>query len=172
MRNKGTFLLASLLILLGAYMLLQELGIGIPNWDVIWPAFPLAGGLVLLAGHVLGWHRDPGRVFLGTAATLVGIAFFFITLGPLDYDDLRIWWPVFVLIGSAAFLAQWMAGRFRDWSALFLGMVALVIGSAGLAATLQLLGPETSRILPQLWPALLILMGVMLLLRGVLRRRS
>jgi hypothetical protein len=172
MRNKGTLVLAGLLILVGTYMLLNEMNVGIPGWDTIWPVFPVAGGLALLGGYVLGWQRDPGMVFLGTAATLVGVVFFFITLGPLEYQDLGTWWPIFVLIGGVAFLAQWAAARFRDWSALFLGVVALIIGGAGLTATLKLLGPETSRILPSLWPALLILMGLMMLLRGLLRRRS
>jgi hypothetical protein len=171
MRNRGTLVVAGLLILVGAYMLLTELNVGIPSWDVIWPVFPLAGGLALLGGYVLGWQRDPGRVFLGTAATLVGVAFLFITMGPLEYQDLGTWWPIFVLIGSVAFLAQWAAARFRDWGALFLGIVALVIGGAGLIATLQLFGPETSEALPRLWPALLILMGVVIFLRGLLRKR-
>lgn len=171
MRKKGSLFIAALLILAGAYMLLNELNVNVPGWDVIWPAFPLAGGLALLGGYVLGWQRDPGRVFVGTAATLVGVAFFFITAGPLDYQDLATWWPVFVLIGGIAFLTQWAAARFKDWSALFLAVVALVIGSAGLIATLQLLGPETSQRLPTLWPALLVVMGLMILLRGLLRKR-
>ncbi|MBN1813193.1 MAG: hypothetical protein JXA14_15260 [Anaerolineae bacterium] len=172
MRRKGSLVLAGFLILLGVYLLLNELGVNIPSGDVIWPVFPLAGGLALLAGHILGWRRDPGRVFLGTAATLVGAAFFFITLGPLEYTDLDDWWPVFILIGGVAFLAQWAATRFHDWGTLFLGMVALIIGSAGLIAALELLGPETSQTLPKLWPILLVVMGLMMLLRTLLPRRS
>jgi hypothetical protein len=170
MRQKGSLVLAGVLILLGAYLLLNELGASIPGWDVIWPVFPLAGGLALLASHILGWRRDPGRVFLGAAAALVGAAFFLVTLGPLEYADLGAWWPVFILIGGVAFLAQWAAARFHDWSALFLGVVALVIGSAGLIAALELLGPETSQTLPKLWPILLVIVGLMMLLRALLRR--
>lgn len=171
MRRKGSLVLAGFLILLGVYLILNELGVGIPGLDVIWPVFPLAGGLTLLIGHILGWRRDPGGVFLGTAATLIGAAFFFVTLGPLEYADLGAWWPVFVLIGGVAFLAQWAAARFHDWSALFLGMVALIIGGAGLIAALELLGPETSQTLPKLWPILLVIVGLMMLLRALLRRR-
>jgi hypothetical protein len=171
MRRKGSLVLAGFLILLGVYLILNELGASVPGLDVIWPVFPLAGGLALLIGHILGWRRDPGRVFLGTAATLTGAAFFFVTLGPLKYTDLGAWWPIFILIGGVAFLAQWAAARFHDWSALFLGMVALVIGSAGLIAALELLGPETSHTLPKLWPILLVIVGLMMLLRALLRRR-
>jgi ABC-type multidrug transport system permease subunit len=50
--------------------------------------------------------------------------------------------------------------------------VALVVGGAGLAVTLQLLGPQTRELLPRLWPVLLILVGLMALLRALLGRRS
>jgi hypothetical protein len=171
MRHRGSLVLAGLLILGGVYLLLGEVGVAIPGWDVIWPVFPLACGLALLAGYALGWQRDPGKVFLGTAAALVGAAFLFVTLGPLEYADLATWWPAFVLIGGFAFMAQWAAARFRDWNALFLGLFALVIGGAGLIVALDLLGPETSQMLPSLWPVLLIVIGLMVLLRAVVRNR-
>jgi len=170
--RRGAVIPALVLILLGIYLLLAELNVGIPGWDVIWPIFPFAGGLAFLGSFVFGQRRDPGQVFVGTAATLVGLVFFFVTLGPLSYRDLTTWWPVFVLIGSAAFLAQWAAAGFRDWGALFLALVALVVGGAGLAVTLQLLGPQTVELLPRLWPALLILLGLMVFLRALIGRRS
>lgn len=169
--RRGSVFLALVLIVLGAYLLLQQLDIGIPDWDVIWPVFPLAAGLALLYRY-LSSRRDPGLVFVGTAATLVGLAFFFITLGPLQYEDLGVWWPAFVIIGGVAFLAQWAATGFLDRHALFLAAVALVVGAAGLAVTLQFLGPQTRELLPQLWPAFLILVGLMMLLRALVGRRS
>jgi len=170
--HKNRAIGAFFLILLGTYLLLTELGTDVPGWDVIWPVFPLAGGLTILGGYIFGQRRDPGQVFIGTAAALVGLAFFFVTIGPLDYDDVGTWWPVFVLIGSIAFLAQWAAARFQDRGAFFLAMVTLVIGGAGLAITLKLLGPQTRELLPRLWPILLILMGLMALLRALPGRRS
>ncbi len=170
--RRGAVIPALVLILLGVYLLLAELNVGLPGWDVIWPVIPFAGGLAFLGSFVFGQRRDPGQVFVGTAATLVGLVFFFVTLGPLSYRDLTTWWPLFVLIGSAAFLAQWVATGFRDWGALFLALVALVVGGAGLAVTLQLLGPQTVELLPRLWPALLILLGLMVFLRALIGRRS
>ena len=169
--RKGTFALALFFIVLGTYLLLDQLGIGIPGWDAIWPIFPFAGGLTLIGTYFFGQRRDPGQVFIGTAAALVGLLFFLITLGPLEYRDLGNWWPVFVLIAGIAFLAQWVAAGFRDWGALFLALVALVIGGTGLAVTLQLLGPQTRELLPSLWPVLLILVGLMVLLRNMIGRR-
>jgi hypothetical protein len=169
--RKGAVIPGLFLILLGAYFLLDTLGIDIPGWDMIWPVFPFAGGLAFLGSYIFGRRHDPGLVFIGTAATLVGLLFFFITLGPLEYQDLETWWPAFVLAGSVAFLAQWAAAGFHDWGALFMALVAFLFGSAGLAITLELLGPETRALLPTLWPVILILVGLMMLLRALLGRR-
>jgi hypothetical protein len=172
MRKKGTILLALVLIILGGYFLLSKLNAGLPGWSQMWPVFPLAAGLALLIEYVANPQGDPAQVFLGTATTLVGVVFFFITLGPLAYGDLESWWPVFPLIGGVTFLAQWGAEGFRNWDALFLGLVALMAGSGALAITFQLFGPRTQQILPRFWPVVLILVGLMALLRELLRRRT
>ena len=172
MRRKGSVVLALALVLLGSYLLLSELGIAVPGWGELWPVFPFAGGLVLIGSYVLGDRRDHDRVFFGTLLALGGLAFFFVTLGPLEYSDLGNWWPVLVLIGGVAFVANWAAARFRDWGALFLAFVAFVVGLVGLAIRLEWLGPDTSKLLPSLWPVLLILGGLMLFLRGLVGRRS
>lgn len=170
--HKKSVILALALILVGIYLLLQQFDVGIPGWNVTWPVFPFAGGLAILGGYLFGKQRDSEHVFIGTAATLVGLFFFFITLGPLEYRDLGTWWPIFVLIGGIAFVAQWAAARFRDWGALFLGLVALAFGGVALALKLDLFGAQTAELLPKLWPAPLVLLGVLLLLRGLLGRRS
>jgi len=170
--RRGALIPALVLILLGVYLLLNQLGIGVPEWDVVWPVLPFAGGLAFLGSYVFGERHDPGQVFVGTAATLVGLIFFFVTVGPLEYSDLGTWWPVFVLVGSVAFLAQWAASGFRDWGVLFLGLAALVVSGAGLAVTLELFGARTAELLPRLWPAIVILLGLMMLLRALLGRRS
>lgn len=172
MNKKGNILLALLLIVLGSYLLVAELGIGLPRWRLVWPVLPIAGGVALLIGHFIDPDSDPDRVFFGVVAALGGVVFLFVTMGPLTYGSLGTWWPVFALIGSVAFLAQWAAAGFRDWDALFLGLVTLCIGGVAIAISFQLLGPNTRQILPKLWPAVLILAGLMALLRGLLSRRA
>ena len=171
-RRNTTILVALSLIALGAYLLLSEVGPGLPGWRVVWPVIPLAGGAALLAGSIFDPESDPDQVFLGAAATLTGLVFFFVTLGPLTYRDLGAWWPLFVLIAGVAFLAQWAAAGFRDWDALFLGLVALCVGGAAAAIMSEPFGSRTQPILTRLWPILLILGGLMALLRGLLKPRS
>ena len=102
MRDRRTVLLALALIVLGGYLLLTELNAEIPGWSQIWPVLPVAAGLALLIGTLVDAERNPDQVFIGTAAVLVGLVFFFVTLGPLDYPDLETWWPVFVVIAGVA----------------------------------------------------------------------
>jgi hypothetical protein len=172
MRKKGTVLLALALIILGCYLLLSELGVELPGWSHIWPAFPLFGGLALIIRFATNAQGDPDQIFLGAAAALVGAVFFLITVGPLTYGDLEAWWPVFVLIAGVAFLAQWAATGLRNRDALFLGLVALIVGTGALTITFQLLGPNTQEVLPKLWPLALVLVGLTVLLRGLLSRRT
>lgn len=171
-RRRGNILLALVLIALGSYLLLSELSIRLPGWQRIWPVLPIAGGLALVVGHFIDPDSDPDQVLLGTAAMLVGFVLLFVTMGPLTYRSLGSWWPVFVLVGGVAFLARWAAAGFSDWDALFLGLVGLCIGGVAIAIALQLLGPNTREIVSQLWPVILILVGLVALLRGVLGRRS
>lgn len=166
--RKGTVLLALVLILVGLYSLLVELNLGVPSLDRLWPVFPVAGGFAALVGYLRGGRQQHGQVFWGTVFTLSGLFFFLITLTDQNYALLATWWPVFVVIAGIAFLALWLAQGLRDWGALFLALVGLVFGSVALAVNLQVLGPNTGRELGRLWPALIILVGLVLLLRGIL----
>jgi hypothetical protein len=164
--------LALLLMGLGLFFLLDTFGVSLPDWESMWPVLVIAGGIYMLLDQFFGSGRDPGRVFVGTAAVLVGAVFAAITLGPFTYQDLDTWWPVFLIILGVAFLARWIAGGARRGNALFLGVVALLVGGVAGAINLRLLGPQTQDLLPTLWPALLIAAGLLVLLQGLFSRRS
>ncbi len=165
--RKGTILLALVLILAGIYALLPELGLSVPSLDRLWPIFPFGGGIALLWSYIRGGRQDHGNVFWGTGLTLSGLFLFLITLGRQDYTVLHIWWPVFVAIAGISFLALWLSEGLKDRGALFLAVVGLASGATALAINLQLLGPDTARELGHLWPALLILVGLVLLIHGL-----
>jgi hypothetical protein len=171
MMARGRIFLAVVLILLGALLLLSQLDAVLPDWDVAWPTFLVAGGIALLIHYARTGRRTPGHVFFGTASVLTGTLFFFITLGPLQYDDLASWWPLFLVFGGLAFVAQWTVTGFRDRRAAFLALVALILGGAELATRLQWPGPDTSLWVPSLGAALLIVAGLVLLVRVLFRRR-
>lgn len=170
--RKGTVLLALVIILVGVYSLLVELGLDVPSMDRLWPIFPLGGGIALLGNYLRSRQRDHGQVFWGTALILGGLFLFLITLGDQDYAVLRTWWPVFIAIAGIAFLALWLSQGLRDWGALFLSIAGLVFGGVALAINLQVMGPHTAEELRRLWPGLLILVGLILLARGLLGKKG
>jgi hypothetical protein len=153
------------LIGLGLWFLLDNLGFGLPRMDQMWPIFVLVPGLAALVGYALGEDHEPGLAFIGTAATLLGVFFFMTTLGigGLETSDMGRLWPVYPLIAGIAFVVQWIASGFKDWGALIPAGIALIIGVVGLGAVV--LGETATfvNLLIRGWPLILILIGLGLL---------
>jgi hypothetical protein len=140
------------LIGLGVAMVLAQF----VGWDRVWPLFPLLGGLAFLVGYVASGFRESGLVFVGVLATLIGLFFFGFSLGFWQWDDMGRLWPVFPLVAGVAFIALFVAERARDAGTLGVGCAAVVVGLVGLAVTYGYVAANIWR----LWPALLILAGI------------
>ena len=172
---------AIVLILLGLWFLAGNLGIRLPNIEQLWPIFPLGGGLLLMGSYLFD-RRDPGLLFVGLAATLVGAFFFLFTLPvPLPVDGMREgvrWdamdklWPAFVIIGGLSFIALFLAKSRHDWAVFSLGATAVVVGCVAFLFTFGWLERDLGRKLAQLWPVLLILAGAAALLQAFFRPRK
>jgi O-antigen/teichoic acid export membrane protein len=171
---RRTVYIALVLILVGAYFLLAQFDPTMPDLSRVWPAFLLAGGAVALASYFSGQQRDSSIVFAGTLLVLMGLFFFLVTMGSEDpdYSVLLTLWPVFIIMVGISFLAYWLSQGRRDWEALFLALVGLVFGGGCLAANLGLLSARATHELGNLWPVLLILVGLILLVRITLGKRG
>jgi hypothetical protein len=182
MRGRPSVIPALVLILIGLAFLLNNAG-AFDDLDLdpeeLWPALVVLAGLAFLLQFFVGGARDPGLVFVGTAATLLGLFFFLFTLnlelpfesenvrGPINWSDSAYLWPAYPLIGGIAFIMMALFNRERD--VLWVGLVALAVGVV--AAFFTLGRPEGLEELGQYWPVLLILVGGGLLLRPLLRGR-
>lgn len=166
--RKGTVLLGLTLILIGLYSLLGAFYPQLPGLDRLWPVAVIAGGITLLFAYVRTPQREVARVFWGVALTLSGLLLLLVTLTDRNYAVLQTWWPAFVVVAGIAFLAQWIADGFRDWGVLFLSIVSLIFGGVSIAVNLHLFGPRTLQEISRLWPALVIAVGLILVLRGTL----
>jgi hypothetical protein len=172
---------ALILILIGVWFLVRNLGVNLPDMDVMWPIFPMGAGLLFLGGYVLN-RRDPGLVFVGLAATLIGAFFFLFTLRiPLPivgmqegvrWSDMDRLWPAFVVIGGLAFIALFVAEARHDWAVFTLGAVAVLVGCVAFLFTFGWLAGDIGLMLLKLWPLLLVVMGVAALLQALLRPRQ
>jgi hypothetical protein len=171
--------IAIVLVAVGVFFLLSNLGV-FQGYDVnpgdLWPGLLVLGGLAFWLQFLLGGAHDPGLVFVGTAALLLGAFFFLITLNVrvpfenarlgarFDWGDNEYLWPVYPLVGGIAFILLGLLDR--DWGAFGLGVVAAVVGAVSLPFTLGIL--EDTEKLAQYWPLLLVLIGVLVLLRAVI----
>jgi hypothetical protein len=162
------------LIAIGAWFLLKNLGVPLPGIGQMWPAFVLVPGLLFLASYVFGESHDPGQAFVGTAATLLGVFFFMTTLGigGLETVDMGRLWPIYPLIGGVAFVVLWIASGLRDWGALIPGGIGLVVGLIGLGAVVTGEQVRAFNLLITCWPAILILVGLGLLVGYFLNRSA
>lgn len=167
--RRGAYIPGAILILIGLWLLAGNLGLHLPGLDQLWPGLLILLGLGFVAQFFAGERRDEGLVFAGVASTLLGAFFLSVTLGPLEWRDLGRYWPVFVLIGGAAFLAQWLARR-EERGLLVPAGAALLVGLAGLVLTAGWLNPALTEQLIKLWPLALIAAGLSLMAGYILRR--
>ena len=163
MRNRsGAILPGLLLIALGAWLLAVTLGVRLPSVATLWPVVLIVAGLAFLAQFFAGGRRSEGLVFTGVAAALLGVFFLAITLGRLTWNDAGRLWPIYVLIGGLAFLAQWLA-RPGERGLLVPAVLALAVGGATLALALGLVRADVADQIIRLWPLVLIVLGLGLL---------
>jgi hypothetical protein len=180
MKRRRSLIPAVILILLGLWFLVGNLGIPLPGMDALWPIFPLGGGLLFLAGYLFD-RRDPGLIFLGIAATLIGAFFFLFTLNiPLPvrgmqegvrWEDMSKLWPAFVVIGGLAFIGLFLAQPHHEWPVFSVGVVAVIMGVFAFPFTLGWWAGDIGALLAKLWPLLLIIAGLAALLQAVFRPR-
>lgn len=163
MRNRtGALIPGLLLIALGAWLLAGTLGVRLPSVATLWPVVLIVAGLAFLAQFFAGGRRSEGLVFTGVAAALLGVFFLAITLGRLTWNDAGRLWPIYVLIGGLAFLAQWLA-RPGERGLLVPAVLALAVGGATLALALGLVRADVADQIIRLWPLVLIVLGLGLL---------
>lgn len=161
------------LIAVGLWFLLQSLGVPLPGVDALWPIFPILAGVGFFASWLFSRDKRSayGVMIPGTITFLVGLFLFGFTLGFFDWEDMVYLWPVFPLIVGAAFVVTWVFSAFREWGLLIPGGITGAVGVIGLSFTLGKLEYPYLRWILKGWPAVLILIGLIVLIGGLLDRR-
>jgi len=177
--RRGAIVPALVLIVLGLWFLMGNLDVKLPGIDAMWPIFPMGAGLWFLVGYVFD-RRDPGLIFVGLAATLIGAFFFLFTFGiplPVDrmqegvrWSDMDRLWPTFVVIGGLSFLALFLAQPHHEWGVFSVGAVAVIVGCVAFLFTLGRLTGDIGLMLVKLWPLLLVIAGLAALLQAIFGR--
>jgi len=138
---------------------------GLPE---LWPALLTLAGSAMLAQAIFGTERQPGLIFLGIIASLLGVFLgsFTLKIGNLGWGEMARWWPMFPIIFGFAFLILHIADDMRN-SALLVPVY--VIGGFGLFAlpvTLGLTRGSNFTQAFQLWPMLAIVLALLVFFRS------
>lgn len=167
-RLRGVVILAGTAILVGLWLLLEEIGVAVPSLGRAWPVFVVLGGVVSLVDYV-AWSRSAAS--LGRAVFGVGLGAWLLrfTTRPFGWRELLDFLPALPTLAGVALLVTWGAGRARHNAPLVSGVVLLALGLAGFVARFEFL----RQLLPsaQIVWAVLLLLGGGALLWANLRRR-
>lgn len=137
------------LIVLGLWFFLERMGLDLPSLAQLWPIFLLVGGIGLTLKFFREGRARAGLLFPGLSGLGLGLFFFAITLGPVRWKDLDIWWPFFPTLFGFVFVAMYVLGRDRDPGMLIPGIGSLLTGIFFLLMTL---GPLQLNDLGRMWP--------------------
>ena len=165
-RNNNNFVFGFILIVIGGWFLLGQLGLNLPSIGNLWPIFPMLGGLAIISLYLRN-QEDADVLIPGVGAVLVGIFFFFFTLGIFEWAQMGQLWPVFPLIGGLAFLATWFVGNQHKSGLLVPAVGGIAVGIIGLMLTLSGFGVS---LIVAYWPVILILAGLWVLAQNVIRQ--
>jgi LiaI-LiaF-like transmembrane region/LiaF transmembrane domain len=160
MKNKFP-LFGTLLIVLGATLLLHKTGIVDFSWGLaFWSLVTVAGAFKLYRGFA-----DPraGGQFWGTVFFLLGLTIVMTDLSVIDLPGF-LKFPLLVSLIGVAFLAKFAAMP-REWHLLIPGILLTGLGSALVLSELDYLPSwEFVSTLAMYWPVALVLFGAALLL--------
>ena len=170
-RRSAPIIPAIVLILIGVWLLLQNLQIPGLRFDAWWPLLLIVGGIALLVRRFtrpVGHKEDLGG---GVFLTLLGVFFF----GFYNFDWFnKNWsqaWPIFPLLVGASNFVEWLFD-WRNWGNLLWSFAGLIVAAVGFAYTGGIISGDFALQIARLWPVFLILAGLGFLLQGVLSRRE
>lgn len=143
-----------IVMVLGAWLSLENLTIPGFVSEANWPLLIIAAGLCFLIGYFMG--ASSWQLFLGSGAILESLPLLAFTTGLLDWNLLPSVWPIFVLMAGVTCLIYVVGTPQIPWPLLVVALGALGIGAAGLLFFLDVVALDPVQQLKILWPLLLL----------------
>ena len=161
-RTSSSLWLGILLTVVGLWMLADRLGYLRFDWYHAYPVVILLLGLIFI-GRFVGAH-DSGALFPAVTLTLIGVFFVLRNYGLMIYTYPDEYWALLVAILGVGFVAEFFASP-TSWLLLILGLVLVFFGAAVFG---DRIGYWDGEEMLRYWPALLVLVGLVLVLRDLL----
>ncbi len=158
--------LGVLLTVVGLWMLADRLGYLEFDWYHAYPVVILFLGLIFIV-RLVG-ARDRSALFPAVTLTLIGLFFVLRNYGLIIYTYPDEYWALLVAILGVGFVAEFFASP-TSWVLLILGLVLVFFGTAVFG---DRIGYWDGQEMLKYWPALLVLLGFVLVLRDLLGRSS
>ena len=170
MKRRGSFTFGVLLILLGAWFLALEFVPAFGDWMARfadWPMWIIGPGLIFMAAAIISGVYDlmvPGSIITG-----IGLILHYQNTTN-DYQSWSYAWAlIIVFVGIGVFLANLFRGKVRQafeegGSPIMTGLVLFLIFGSFFRATF-----EQEPLLGDYWPLVLVLVGLWLLVKPLLR---
>lgn len=120
-------------IAVGLWLLLDALGLPVPDMKRHWPVIVLLGGIASFADFALVSHR---AVSLALGVSGIGFGWFFYTFttGSAQLKQIGDWWPALPMILGASMLAGWAAQREKSIALFASGAIAVGVALSGWGA--------------------------------------
>jgi len=163
-KNGGVFWTGIGLLVVGLLVLAGELNLFSIGWDIIWPLVILILGLCFHIGFALGGGRSPGILVPGGILITYGLLFFACTV--LSWRLMSQLWPVFIIGPGIGLLELYLfSGKARDRALLVPVGILFALGGTMLVLETALISWD------YFLPVVLIMVGLLLLLLSITRRR-
>ena len=180
LRSIDRLLAPLFLIALGAWFLVRNLGVALPNFFAFWPLLIVFGGL----WSIITWfvnrdiERNAGRLWLGLMGMFTGVVCLAFSLGTelssftwnerrIDWSLISFVWPAFNIAAGVAWLIQYAAEGLRRPGLLFPAFVALATGFVSVGIVAGMFAGDLGNVI---WPLALIAVGVLILVAALRRR--
>ena len=180
LRSIDRLLAPLFLIALGAWFLVRNLGVALPNFFAFWPLLIVFGGL----WSIITWfvnrdiERNAGRLWLGLMGMFTGVVCLAFSLGTelsaftwnerrIDWSLISFVWPAFNIAAGVAWLIQYAAEGLRRPGLLIPAVGALATGFVSFGILAGMFAGDLGNVI---WPLALIAGGVFILVAALRRR--
>ena len=153
----------------GLWLLLNAMGVAVPEFKRLWPVLLLLAGAAALADFLF-LSRQPRSAGMALAWSGFGVLGLALTLGYTGWLKVLDWLPSFPTILGLAFLTTWLADQRRSANLMLAGWVLVGLGILGFGARFDWL----KRILPSaqvIWAVLFLVGGAYLVWKTVAHKR-